>query len=302
MNYYSFHIGDYRGATTHLTNEEDLCYRRLLDLYYDKDGIMPDLPSISRRVRFSIELVESILNEFFTLQESNWIHARAQREIDSFREKSEVAKRSAEKRWCKGNANAMPTQCEGNANQEPITNNQYTPLPPKGVEVDEVLNDFIPIAELASPPPPAPVMLEDFEQFWNAYPENRRKSKLECQRQWYATRNHRPPIAELLDILSDHKDSQEWKRWQRDDGGKYIPSTLTWLSDHRWHDGLTWTNRRVLGASTAQEKASKKPVDEAEAWEWLKSYCEDPDPTPYNEWPEFLKKEYAKHLKQTQAA
>ena len=61
MNYYSFHVGDYRGATAHLRDDEDLCYRRLLDLYYDKDGELPDLKTISRRVRFSDEIVIFIL-------------------------------------------------------------------------------------------------------------------------------------------------------------------------------------------------------------------------------------------------
>jgi uncharacterized protein YdaU (DUF1376 family) len=30
MNYYAFHIGDYIADTAHLTNEEDLCYRRAI--------------------------------------------------------------------------------------------------------------------------------------------------------------------------------------------------------------------------------------------------------------------------------
>ena len=41
MNYYSFHIGDYRGATAHLSNEEDLAYRRLLDMCYDTESAIP---------------------------------------------------------------------------------------------------------------------------------------------------------------------------------------------------------------------------------------------------------------------
>ncbi|NDC25981.1 MAG: DUF1376 domain-containing protein, partial [Proteobacteria bacterium] len=34
MHYYPFHVGDYQAHTAHLTNTEDLAYRRMLDLYY----------------------------------------------------------------------------------------------------------------------------------------------------------------------------------------------------------------------------------------------------------------------------
>jgi hypothetical protein len=44
MHYYQFHIGDYRSATAHLTNEEDLAYRRLLDMYYDTEVPIPNDP------------------------------------------------------------------------------------------------------------------------------------------------------------------------------------------------------------------------------------------------------------------
>ena len=33
MHYYPHHIGDYKSATAHLSNEEDLAYRRLLEMY-----------------------------------------------------------------------------------------------------------------------------------------------------------------------------------------------------------------------------------------------------------------------------
>jgi len=32
--WYKFHLGDYITHTTHLSDAEDLAYRRLLDLYY----------------------------------------------------------------------------------------------------------------------------------------------------------------------------------------------------------------------------------------------------------------------------
>jgi len=34
MHYYQFNIGDYASHTRHLSDLEDLAYRRLLDAYY----------------------------------------------------------------------------------------------------------------------------------------------------------------------------------------------------------------------------------------------------------------------------
>ena len=71
MHYYSFHIGDYRAATAHLTNEEDLAYRRLIDMYYDTELPIPtDLVWVARRLRVSIDAVRSVLEDMFILTEN----------------------------------------------------------------------------------------------------------------------------------------------------------------------------------------------------------------------------------------
>lgn len=41
MNYFPFHIGDYLSATRHLSWEEDLAYRRVLDTYYTNEKPLP---------------------------------------------------------------------------------------------------------------------------------------------------------------------------------------------------------------------------------------------------------------------
>lgn len=67
MHFYEFNIGDYAKKTQHLTNEEDLAYRRLLDLYYDteKPVLSGGLATLSRRLRVSEESLKNVLNEFF---------------------------------------------------------------------------------------------------------------------------------------------------------------------------------------------------------------------------------------------
>jgi uncharacterized protein YdaU (DUF1376 family) len=87
MNYYTYHIGDYRTATAHLTLEEDATYKRLLDYHYDKECPIPDDPAVmARRLRSTEKLVKTILSEFFTLTEQGWTNKRVMEEITGHQE------------------------------------------------------------------------------------------------------------------------------------------------------------------------------------------------------------------------
>jgi uncharacterized protein YdaU (DUF1376 family) len=87
MHYYQFHIGDYTSHTAHLTNLEDLAYRRLLDLYYDKETPIPnDIPLVSRRIRMGCSEVETVLKEFFVLVDDGWKNMRSDLEIREYHE------------------------------------------------------------------------------------------------------------------------------------------------------------------------------------------------------------------------
>jgi len=119
MNYYAFHIGDYKAHTSHLSLIEDLAFRRMLDLYYLTESPLPDVKKIARAIcmRENIEDIQTVLDEFFIDTEEGYIHNRCEREIKAMNDKSGKAKLSALKRWSKtDNANAMRDGCEGNAN------------------------------------------------------------------------------------------------------------------------------------------------------------------------------------------
>lgn len=70
MNYYPFNIGDYAKKTRHLSWDEDMAYRRLLDVYYSREAPLPlDLEVIYRltlckTAKHKASIV-TILNEFF---------------------------------------------------------------------------------------------------------------------------------------------------------------------------------------------------------------------------------------------
>ena len=75
MHYYRFFINDYRSATSHLSNEEDLAYRRLLDMYYDTESPIPtETEWVSRRLRLGCQVVSAVLADFFVLEADGWHH------------------------------------------------------------------------------------------------------------------------------------------------------------------------------------------------------------------------------------
>jgi len=119
MNYYPFHIGDYASATRHLTWDEDMAYRRLIDAYYTRETPIPtDMRQVYRLVMATTEdqhqAVDTILNEFFTYTDDGWVNSRCDAEIEAFRMKSAKASQSAQARW--RNANGKPSDSERNAN------------------------------------------------------------------------------------------------------------------------------------------------------------------------------------------
>jgi uncharacterized protein YdaU (DUF1376 family) len=124
MNFYPFHIGDYISHTSHLTNEEDLAYRRLIDLYYQTEQpFTRNLTWLAKRIKSTEEIVALVLVEFFEETEEGWKNKRADEEIAKYKAMQEGGRKGAAMRWGKGSDSPpkhppMPTK-----NQEPLTKN-----------------------------------------------------------------------------------------------------------------------------------------------------------------------------------
>jgi uncharacterized protein YdaU (DUF1376 family) len=186
VNFFPLHINDYDQATAHLTAIEDGILGRLIRRYYATERpLVADIAALKRLVRAHSrqeqEAVDTVLPEFFELQEDGWHQRRCDAELAQYQAKQEKSKRSAHARWdaqrqhTEGNADAMPNQCEGNAdamrthsegnadamrtqcegnatrarpmNHKPVTNNQKkntgaTAPTPDGVSA-EVWDDFV---------------------------------------------------------------------------------------------------------------------------------------------------------------
>ena len=86
MNYYQFHIGDYRRDTAHLSRLEHSIYRDLIDLYYlDEKPIPLETHWVSRRLRLGTEeeamALKNVLSDFFELADDGFHHARIDADI-----------------------------------------------------------------------------------------------------------------------------------------------------------------------------------------------------------------------------
>ena len=130
MHYYQHHIGDFISDTAMLSDAHAMIYLRMLWIYYQNEQPLDnEIDAIAFKCRANASDVTQILKHFFFFHNKKWHHARCDKEILAFQEKSEKAKKSADARW--KNADAMRTHSERNANEpvfdanhKPITNNQ----------------------------------------------------------------------------------------------------------------------------------------------------------------------------------
>jgi uncharacterized protein YdaU (DUF1376 family) len=189
MNYYSHHIGDYKAKTDFLTNDQDLCYRRLMEMYYKTELPIPnETQTVSIRLRVETECLEFVLKFFFTLEKDGWHNKRCDEEIAEYQKKCEKNRGNGKKggrpkvdpnrvNGSQNNpvgsqsvASRNPSESQNNLNQEPVTSNQEPirkePLTPKGGVAKATRS-------LAMPEIPASLDSELFRAAWDSFSAHR---------------------------------------------------------------------------------------------------------------------------------
>ena len=156
MHYYPFHVGDYQTHTAHLSDTEDLAYRRMLDLYYINQKPLPnEAAKVARLIRMpaAVEEVRGLLEEFFVLQEGVYTNKRCDKEIASYMKQKLGGAKGAKAKWDKAKrkgGNSLPNgegngvgDGEGNApplatnNQNQNQNQNQQPIKSSFVQVDK---------------------------------------------------------------------------------------------------------------------------------------------------------------------
>jgi uncharacterized protein YdaU (DUF1376 family) len=213
MHYYQFNIGDYQSHTAHLSETEDLVYRRLLDWMYLHEKPIPlDLDEVARQIRMRThsDCIANVLREFFDRMDYGWISERVLKEVEKAGEKSRKASDSAKARWSKiADANAMRTHSEGNATQDTLPKTQNTVHKEKAQ--DKPADDL-------------------FDRFWTAYPKKMGKDA--AKKAFTKRKIGKELLLQILVSLDQQKKTEQWTK----DGGQFIPAPATWLNQGRWQD------------------------------------------------------------------
>lgn len=97
MNYYQFHIGDFRSGTVNMSRQARWIYRDMLDIYYDTESPLPadidvllDMLGIESQDEKAI--VEKHLRFKFSESEEGYTHEVCDKVITEYRAKAETAR------------------------------------------------------------------------------------------------------------------------------------------------------------------------------------------------------------------
>ena len=200
MIWYKFHLGDYITHTTHLSDAEDLAYRRLLDLYYMSEAPIPlDTAFVARKIRLDLDITESVLVEFFDKTEEGYRNARCDAEISKYQHQVET-NRSLGKRGGRPKKTESVTESKPNTNPNKNKN--------KNINTSSAAR---------------------FEEFWAVWPASKRKvGKAAVLAKW-----EKHNLDEVADVIIDNvnslKSSEQWL-------GGYEPAPLTYINQRRWED------------------------------------------------------------------
>ena len=136
MHYFQFNIGDYASHTRHLTQTEDLGYRRLLDHYYlTEKPLELDAKKLARLIgmRDNAGEIEQVLADFFVKTDDGYTQNRVSEEIAKYHSKADAARANGKKggrpqkpKITQPVNSANPAESGSEAKQETLTTKQET--------------------------------------------------------------------------------------------------------------------------------------------------------------------------------
>jgi len=227
VKWYKFAAAEYQIKTVHLSDAEDLAYRRLLDMAYLSEKPIPlDTNLVSRRIRLDQDIVEQVLSEFFEKTPEGYRNRRVEEEVLAYQTIIErnlkgtkaAAEKAAERAaqgvkrrsprtlteptsdhegYLEGSSENTIANLEGNQNK----NKNISPLPPSG----------------------------GFDRFWLTWPSSPRKvGKAACFKTWVKN-----GMDEHCDRIVSHvsrlKGTTQWLTG-------FEPAPQTYLNQKRWLD------------------------------------------------------------------
>jgi uncharacterized protein YdaU (DUF1376 family) len=196
----------------HLSDAEDLAYRRLLDLYYMSEKEIPlETESVARKIRLDLDITESVLNEFFERTETGYFNNRCHVEVTKYQHQVENNRQL-------GKRGGRPSKTESKTESKANNNPKKIQIQNKNINTSS-----------------------KFDEFWNAWPSSKRKvAKAECQKKW--AKAGLDSVAEAIVLhVNAIKGTEQWT-------SGFEPAPLTYINQRRWEDdaGTPAVGRRVI--------------------------------------------------------
>ena len=216
MIWYKFYLGDYITHTNHLSDAEDLAYRRLLDLYYISEKPIPiDTESVARKIRLDLDITESVLGEFFDKGVDGYRNNRCDMEIAKYQHQVENNRQL-------GKRGGRPKKTES------ITETKPKVIPNQIQIQNKKISSVAPTTSR-------------FDDFWASWPTSKRKvARAECEKKWF--KQNLDKVADtIIASVSKLKRTEQWTTG-------FDPAPLTYINQRRWEDdaGEAPAGRRVI--------------------------------------------------------
>ena len=217
MIWYKFYLGDYITHTNHLSDAEDLAYRRLLDLYYISEKPIPlETESVARKIRLDLDITESVLGEFFDKGVDGYRNSRCDAEIAKYQHQ-------VENNRTLGKRGGRPKKTESITETKPKVN-------PKQIQIQN--------KNISSVTPTT----SRFNEFWASWPSSKRKgARAECEKKWFKL-NLDKVADSIIASMGRLKNTEQWTTG-------FDPAPLTYINQRRWEDDAGQqqaTGRRVI--------------------------------------------------------
>ena len=227
MKWYKFAAAEYQIKTIHLSDAEDLAYRRLLDMAYLSEKPIPlDTNLVSRRIRLDQDIVDQVLSEFFEKTAEGYRNRRVEEEVLAYQtiiERNLKGTKAAAEKAAERAAQGVKRRSPRTLN-EPTSNhdgNLEGSLESSVANLEGIQNKNKNI----SPLPPC----GGFDRFWSTWPSSPRKvGKAACFKIWVKN-----GMDENTDRIVSHvsrlKGTTQWLTG-------FEPAPQTYLNQKRWLD------------------------------------------------------------------
>ena len=229
--------GDYLRDTAHLSNDEDLAYRRLLGAYYAKGQPLPaSIDRLQNIARVPIEAVKAVADEFLPIGADGLRHnKKADKEIARrnawLADQARKAKLGGAARWsqdargdARGDANGQVPGMPGRCPDDALPSPSPSPLPKPSSKPKKHSVGSSPTVRFSE---------DVFSELWFIHPYGSKKDAREAYRK--ARGNGAPPDSDLIVILK----RQVQERKDADASGEFcarLPHLCRWFTHHRWED------------------------------------------------------------------